>query len=84
MRIEVRGGENSIRIPLPTGLVFSSATAWIGGLAVKKYAPEVWASMPPDTLRALFAELRRVKKKYGKWELVEVCSSDGSYVHIVL
>lgn len=35
-------------------------------------------------LDALFAEFRRIKKKHGRWELVDVESSNGDLVKIIL
>ncbi len=84
MRIEVRADDHIIRVPLPTGLVFSSAAAYAGKLVIKKYAPQIWKQMPPDGLKVMFAELRRIKKKYGKWELAEVDAAGGEHIHIVL
>ena len=40
--------------------------------------------IPPDAMEKLFAEIRNMKRRYGRWELVEVNGADGSYVSIVL
>ena len=37
-----------------------------------------------DALDALFAELRRIKDRYGEWELVDIESSNGEKVKIIL
>ena len=62
------------------------------GLAHKFTSPEevqeitvsVPNTLPEDTVYALCAELRRIKKAHGSWELVNVQSSDGDSVQIIL
>ena len=82
MWIHVKDGENNIRILLPTGLVFSRLTAMIGVAVIKKYAPE--RGISAKQIDALFAEFRRIKRRYGRWELVDVESADGQIVKIIL
>lgn len=82
MRIHVKDGENNIRILLPTGLVFSRLTAMIGVAVIKKYAPE--RGISAKQIDALFAEFHRIKRRYGRWELVDVESADGQIVKIIL
>ena len=38
----------------------------------------------PEALTALFAEFRRIKKKHGSWELVDIESADGGLVKVIL
>lgn len=82
MRVLVNNGEHNIRILLPTRLVFSRLTALIGGVAIEKYAPE--CSLSLQQIDAVFAEFRRIKSKYGRWELVDVQSSNGQTVNVIL
>lgn len=84
MKIIVTTPEHDIRLGLPTGLVFGRGIAWLGDRVCRKYAPEAMAQIPPGALSALFAEFRRIKRKHGSWELVEVESSDGENVKIML
>ena len=82
MRIQVKDGEQNFRLLLPTGLIFSRLTALIGGAAIKKYAPD--QKISPAQIGALFAEFRRIKRKHGHWDLVDVESADGKCVKIIL
>ena len=83
-------------IPIPTGLIFSKASAWawlkIARKASAQYLPKkigkkadaVMSNLSDEAVYALCAELMRIKRKYGKWDLVEVESSDGEQVLIQL
>lgn len=84
MRIEITQGEKDMTIRLPHGLVFNGVTARIAVSIVRKHAPEAVEKISPEALAILFAELNRIKKKYGQWELVEVNSADGEQVKIIL
>lgn len=84
MKIQVTDQSRSFTIPFPTGLVFNKAGAKIGSHFIRKYAPDSVAAIPPEALEELFAELNRIKKKHGSWELVEVKSADGEHVKITL
>ena len=45
------------------------------------------AVLPPlsgDAVRKIMMELRRIQKKYGSWDLIDVQSADGERVHIRL
>ena len=54
----------------------------IGVAVIKKYAPE--RGISAKQIDALFAEFRRIKRRYGRWELVDVESADGQIVKIIL
>lgn len=84
MRIQVKDDGKNIHILLPTNLVFSKGTAWIANHFGRKYAMDAMKEIPPEALEALFAELRRIKKRYKRYELVDMVSSDGSTVKITL
>ena len=100
MRIRVKTKEHKIEIPISTGMIFSKASAWIWLKTMRKVAkPYVEEYVPKSVSRkansaldslsdeavfALCAELMRVKRKYGKWNLVEVESADGDEVLIQL
>ena len=84
MRIKVKSGDTNINIPLPTNLVFSKAAVWLANRVGRKYAGDAMKNIPPEALDRLFGEFRRIKRRYGSWELVHVISSDGDEVHITL
>ena len=100
MKIRIETNERSFSIPLPTGLIFSSGSAWILQHLGNKYARASGMDDPdfvlfdfsghegkeisPDAMKRLFAELRRIKKRYGSWELVDVQSSGGQHIRITL
>ena len=82
MKIIVTTGENDIRFGLPTGLILGRGSAVFAQYMAKKYSPEV--NLPDGALPALCDELRRIKKKYGTWDLMEVETASGQHVKITL
>lgn len=91
MRIQIKDGDRNFSLVLPTNLIFSKGSAWlcrsIGMKYVARSENEAEAAMfyiTDEALEGLFAELRRVKKRYGSWELVDVESSSGEKVKITL
>lgn len=84
MRIQVKDEDTNLNIILPTMLVFSKGTVWLANHFGRKYAADAMKDIPPEGLDRLFAELRRIKRKYGSWDLVEVESADGERVRIKL
>ena len=53
-------------------------------LSSSKYAAEEMNAISPEALDALFAQMRYIKDRYGKWELVDIESSTGEIVKIIL
>ena len=84
MKIRIRDCDMGFTILLPTNLVFSKPVQYLANHTARKYAPEAMKGISPQAMDALFAEIRRIKKKYGSWELVEVRSSDGETIQITL
>lgn len=84
MKIIVKSGEHDIRLGIPTSWIFSRGSAFLAEKLGQKYAPESMVDIPPNAIPILCAELRKIKKKYGTYELVEVESADGRYVKITL
>lgn len=84
MRINVTDGERSICIPLPTSLIFSDLTAYIGTKAIEKYVPERARYFNDYQLKALFRAIRQIKRQRGSWVLVDVQSADGQTVKITI
>ena len=99
MRIRIRGEGHNIQIPIPTGMIFSKPSVWLYLKLVRRtsnrmsrYVPEnaevsfdeVLEKLPDEAVYALCAEIMRIKRKYGKCDLVEVMSSSGEEVTITL
>ena len=84
MRILVKDDEHTIQLWLPTALIFSSLTAEIAAHSMRKYVKDPRVSLTSWQLRAIFAEMRRIKHSHGRWELVDVQSADGEKVKIIL
>lgn len=99
MRIQVKGEGHNIRIPIPTGLIFSKPSVWLYLKLARKYSsraskyiPEdieisvdpILNNIPDEAVYALCAEIMRIRRKYGKWTLVEVSASSGEEITITL
>lgn len=84
MRVRVKDEEHAFTILLPTNLIFSKGTVWLANFFGRKYAGDSMKDIPPEAVDKLFSEIRNMKRRYGRWELVEVNGADGSYVSIVL
>lgn len=82
MRISVHGNGQNITLSLPTNLIFSKLVLKLV-LKNNRHASKL-EHLPPHAMDALVGELRRIKKKYGSWELVEVDSANGEHVKIIL
>ena len=84
MRIIIRSAEENLKILLPTNMIFSAPVAWIGARYGLRHAGDSAKEIKPAQLQALFAILRNAKRMYGHYELVDIESSDGTQVKIVL
>lgn len=85
MRIFVQEhGEKPIRLIFPTGMIFNRLTALIGSKVIKEHAGEELSALTSAQLNRLFREIRRIKRKHPKFELVNVESNDGDMVRIIL
>ena len=84
MRIQVKSAEKNLNIVLPTKLIFGRWVVFLANTVGRKYAGEHMDAISPDALNALFAEFRRIKDHYGKYELVDIESADGEKVKIIL
>lgn len=82
MKIIVRNQEQNLNLTLPTNLIFSK---FVLKLVLKnsRHIAKI-DQIPSQAIDAMVDELRRVKKKHGSWDLVEVRSADGEYVKITL
>ena len=84
MKVQIRGGGRNLNLRIPTALCFGKATVWLANHVGRKYAPDALKDISPEALDALFAEFRRFRKKHRSWVLVDVESSSGEMVKIIL
>ena len=84
MRIRIKSEETNLNLVFPTGLLIGNTVLKIANTMGRRYASEALESIPPEALEILCAELRRIKKQYGSWELVDVETADGQIVKITL
>ena len=84
MKILVEDGERNLAISLPTALLFSSGSAWLLQNTGLKLAGLDKKNIPPQAMKLIFAELRKLKKEKGSWELVNVETADGRQIKILL
>ena len=81
MKIDVQTGDGKhLRIPIPTGLVFSRLTAGVAAKKLKEYGLVITKRQAA----ALIKELNRYRRNHPEWVLVEVQSADGTHVQIKL
>lgn len=81
MRIHIKSEGKNLRFWIPTNLIFSKTVAWLGVRFGMRYSS---VNVSQEQLCRLFAEFRRIKKKHGTWELVNIESADGELVKILL
>ena len=84
MRIQIKSAEKNLNIVLPTKLIFGRWVVFLANTVGRRYAGEHMDAISPDSLNALFAEFRRIKDRYGKYELVDIESAAGEKVKIIL
>jgi len=81
MRVYVKEADgHKIDIKIPTGLVLNQLTVGIAAKACKKNGVEI----SNKQLLQLVKVAKDYKKGHPDWKLVEVESSDGEYVEIIL
>ena len=99
MRIKVKGYGHNMDIPIPTGLIFSKPAVRLYlklarkfAAPAKEYIPgeiEISADtlltgLPDEAVYAICAEIKRIKRSCGSWELVNVTTADGEEIQITL
>ena len=99
MKIRINTGEVNFCIPVPTGLIFSKPSVWLYLKIARKYssraqkyipenvegqADKFLSNLPDEAAYALCAEIMRIKRKYGHWDLVDVESAGGERVRVSL
>ena len=88
MKIQLKSANRSFTILIPNVLLTSPHVLALGYWVTKKtsgkYSAEPMPEVSAATLKPLCKELRRIKKQYGHYELVEVKRSGGQLVRITL
>ena len=84
MKIRIETAEKNLTIPVPDALLSPKLIPWIAEKIGRKKAPEALERIPPGALEVIFRELRRTKKRYGSWELVDIQSANGEHIRITL
>jgi len=77
MKVRVKSNERwSFRFAFPTFLLFNRFTAFLASRGESKLTyKQAWA---------LFREIKRYRRRNGKWKLVEVKTADGEEVEVIL
>ena len=88
MRIQLKATYRSFTIPIPnvflTSPHFLSFGCWCVNKTSGKYAPQPMPQLSTAQLKPLCRELKRIKRQYGRYELVSVEGADGQRVRITL
>jgi len=86
MRIEIKSaGKKAIKLRIPTALLFNNLTAKIALESLKEHIKvEENPSLSPEDIKLIIKELRRMKEKYPKLQLVDIESAEGDIVKIIL
>jgi hypothetical protein len=85
MKITIQSpGEKTIKIAIPTRMLFNGLTAKLGFASIRKYVSTEELNLSSTDLKRLVKEIRKTKNKYPHLELVNVESSDGSKIIIKL
>lgn len=84
MKITIETGTEHREIRIPDGLLFNSVSLWLIQSAIKKSSPVDLGKLNGRTRRAVLAEIRKVRKQYGSWKLVDIESASGEMVSITI
>lgn len=84
MKIRIKSDGINLSLRLPTKLIFGKWVVYLANTFGRRYAGEYMNAISPEALEVLFTELRCIKDRYGKWELVDIESSDGGKIKIIL
>ena len=83
MKIAIKSPEKSFTLRFPSFLIFNGLVASLCGskLAsrfVENHADGVQVKLSPKNSRRLFREIRRARRRYKNWYIVEVEDGDES------
>lgn len=81
MRVIVKSDHHrTVRLRFPTGLALNGFTACFVPMALKGGEVKITRRQAVK----LFREIKRCKKRFPDWKIVEVKSSDGEFVEVKL
>ena len=78
MKIHIEKQNHKRSILLPTNFLLSKSMVKVGMFLIKD------SEINKEAAYAICEELRRIKKKYGTWELIDLRSVDGERITITL
>ncbi len=93
MKIIIKTEDHRVFLPIPTALLVSRPMLrfWLRMMrrseqyvSLPEQAGTALWNLPEESVLQLCDELRRIKRQYGKWDLVEVQSASGEQVLIQL
>ena len=88
MKIAIKSEEKNLNLRFPSFLIFNGAVASLGcrfiNSYMKKHSADVQLNISPKDARRLFKEIRKAKRKFKNWYIVEVDDKDGESVKIKL
>lgn len=83
MKIRIKTDDTNLNLVFPTRLLIGKTVIRLANTIGRRYT-DALNDIPPESLERLCAELRRIKKQHGAWELVDMESADGDIVQIIL
>jgi hypothetical protein len=88
MKITVKTDNRRIAVWIPNFLLnshhFLAFGYWFTKKTSGRYSPQPMPNLSATQLKPLCRELKRIKKRYGSYELIEVHQSEGDHVQIML
>ena len=84
MRIDIKEGNKSFCIRVPTAFLFSSFGARFLKFEIKRAKGTHKISIPPKSMKNVRRCIRDMKKLNADWNLIEIDDADGCTVKIKL
>ena len=88
MKIAIQSEEKNLNLRFPSFLIFNGAVATLGcrfiNSYMEKHSSDVQIKIASKDARLLFKEIRKAKRKYKDWYIVEVDDENGESVKIKL
>ena len=74
--------EKDIRLNIPNGLIFNRLGTMIAGKMIKNRAAE--AGITEKQIKRMMKEMKKAIKQFGHFELVDIETSEGEIIKIIL